>query len=1263
MTLKGQMRGLLAAVLTVCGCLVLSAAVVQADWCSVETPDSVHPGQSFSVRVVLKKTLPAGQLLVCHMHHLKKNGQWGGFYDWCPAQAVETAGETAVFPFTARSGADVAEFIPVVFAAPEGDWERKDWTAWPRKIAFVESAADKAQAEAVKRPESVTFKKSWIRILPGDKKSVRSGEVFTVKVAYNLDPSEDWGGGTTLRLIPLGPWIDNPDGVYTKNRHHVSIAGLRQQDQTVKPGPGIATFAFSIDKGAAHERDSVFFLAQFVGGDGKGWPWSYRGGSFEIVPDVQGIRLTTPAAGGLYLYGETPTIRVVWGDIAAVGSKVTLPFSVIAADGKVVAAFSKDLTVGAPGTIADIALAAFSARGTFAVMTSFKDREGADQTRTAYFCTIPDVAKALGGARAPFGCTGLSSPEECAAAARLGFSYCRLLTGWAGLEPRRGMWDLEDLDARIDRIHAVGIRPWIALAGAPEWVMPADCHAPGFCPYPFEEAGWQDAATTLARRYQGKIWGFEWLNEIVPGDRTQTPVADYARFCAVGTRAVKAVDPNLKVQLAGGLWPRNFRLDLIRAGVCSAIDVLPVHYASSAVVREARADAAAGGCHEVWDNESARGLSVWDMPPVEALTNSLLQSRWIMRRWPGELVAGATTIVYFGGSTDPAGNWSYLLDGHSPRPVAATLAVLAAKLGVARPVGAVHLDPGVIVFLFEKKDGRGLALVMSASETESCAARIPVGASPATGHQPQATGPLRLTDNQGNESTLAAVAGYASLTAAPMPVILENFDLAPLAAAASITIAGQDALTPRPAIRAVAGAELRVPVGISNPLRTPLEATLSLSLGDRVVGTRSCRLAPGATEYVVFACGRISTATDSIASVTWTSPAAAATRTFRIETVSADLLGNLLANGSFEQPDDTDETAAAWRMADVRRVALGGTDPGESGFAAEILDQKNYSSVRQTIDLPAPGRSYLYTAWMRTWNMHAGSNVALVDRAGKRCDYYLPNVFFAPATTRGWTLMTCILPTRSDDVRAEFCPVGQGQGPDGTGRALYDNVRVTIYDGTDYATEAFRAQKGIEADGDLSDWDLSNPVPLLCENQVTGTGGYDWSPTNLSGEAWFAWDDAALYFAARVKDDVHVAQADAAAPDGDAIVLALHPANRVPGTEGKALEWYLSSAASGGGACTLYRPAAHCAGLKSGSLATGAGYDVAVKTVGAITTYECRIPWSEVGGFIPEMGAKLGLSLRLTDADGGTARGAVTWGMGLSPVWAPAAFGVLTLVK
>src|SRR5437868_5628438 len=81
------------------------------------------------------------------------------------------------------------------------------------------------------RPKDISFKKSWITFVsPAQDKPVKAGEEFKVTIKYFLDASENWGEGTKLVLVPLGPWVDCPDGKYTKGRHHEMYPGLFTQE-------------------------------------------------------------------------------------------------------------------------------------------------------------------------------------------------------------------------------------------------------------------------------------------------------------------------------------------------------------------------------------------------------------------------------------------------------------------------------------------------------------------------------------------------------------------------------------------------------------------------------------------------------------------------------------------------------------------------------------------------------------------------------------------------------------------------------------------------------------------------------------------------------------------------------------------------------------------------------------------------------------------------------------------------------------------------
>ena len=92
-----------------------------------------------------------------------------------------------------------------------------------------------------------------------------------------------------------------------------------------------------------------------------------------------------------------------------------------------------------------------------------------------------------------------------------------------------------------------------------------------------------------------------------------------------------------------------------------------------------------------------------------------------------------------------------------------------------------------------------------------------------------------------------------------------------------------------------------------------------------------------------------------------------------------------------------------------------------------------------------------------------------------------------------------------------FTPVVKGPG-----WAMYDNMRVSLYEGTNYAAESYKTRNEIKVDGKLDDWNKSCPIPLLCENQLNlRDKSYKWTPDNMSGVAYLQWDDKYLLLRGR----------------------------------------------------------------------------------------------------------------------------------------------------
>jgi hypothetical protein len=391
------------------------------------------------------------------------------------------------------------------------------------------------------------------------------------------------------------------------------------------------------------------------------------------------------------------------------------------------------------------------------------------------------------------------------------------------------------------------------------------------------------------------------------------------------------------------------------------------------------------------------------------------------------------------------------------------------------------------------------------------------------------------------------------------------------------------------------------------------------------------------------------------------------TRPATAAVIDAASLGNLLPNGDFELPPEPGKPQG-WSGSDaVRRVPSDGLGDGLGKYVLRFDDTKGqWAHFGRSADLPG-GRTYLYTAWVWNHDMHAGSNVTQHMADGTERSLFDVQVFTAGQESPHWQLYTAHVEAPPQMVRAAFTPVTRGNG-----WALYDNLRVTTYEGTDYAAEARRCTKPLKIDGRLDDWEAAGltgcPLPMIGKNQlVVLARPYAWTPKNLSGVAYLAWDESNLYLAGRIRDDVHRPRTGAESMQGDALVVGIDPTHRGLQADGKAVQYVLTSAAPGGGSGrhTLWRPQEHAAGGAWGQLAKDSSvYDLAVRSdPDGTCTYELRIPLSQVGQVRGAVGAKLGVSLMAVDADGEAPSAAMTWGDGLHPAWAPGRFGVVTLVE
>ena len=1212
-------------------CGLARGATTETDWATFTYPDEwdfrAAGDKGFDVTVTLKEGAPIeGNWLQPHLHWMRLAG-YGGFQAWQNPVKKPVVGKPYTFHYKPKVNEDeVNRYAFCAYLAPNGDDKRQVCSQ------FVEIKLPPPPPYP-EMPADCRFKKSYIKI-DEQPEPVRVGEDVVLKVHYYLDPSETWGPKQTiLSVTPLGPWIDNPDGVINKHRHHVSYGGgMFTKDQRIAPGDNVAEFRFKL--GQAFRYNACFFLCKFKTPDGKDWPWDYRGGSLSVAPEIEVFRMYPTARGGMFYYDETPSVALVWGPTAH-GKSVDAKAVVKDVLNRVVG--TRTFRLNPARRVQSLAFPELKARGIFSLTVTAPGygKNGADFEDFCYFGRIPRFER-IEGRATPFGVTNVGNLDLSSLAYDMGFSTVRHFTSWSGIEPMKGKWSLGGLDAAVENNHKAGLKAWIQLHGPPSWTLPPEMGRTGeFEPAPFRLEDWGETIDFLAKRYKGKLYGFEFLNEIVPGKACKDPVKEYVEICRAGYEAAKRNDPNLVCQLAGGLWPHTFRIDCLNAGIAKYIDVLPIHYGNYEGIREAQKDLAVRGIRNVRvaDNETATGYSIWNYPPDMAFEKSLAQCRYVMSRWPDELCAGADFICYFGGNGDACGNWSYMIDLTSPRPVAATLAVVQGKLAYAKPIGKFFIGE-TACHLFEK-DGRPI-LFLATPGKEGVKVAVP------------AKGPLTVVDFQGNETK-----AEGAVATGDMPVIVEGCDLEALRLHAALEVGASGSPVAFPQHTADIES-IKLPVTVRNTYAE--ERAFTVSVENPKWGAASgakVRLAPGESKTVELAFkaarGASAAGATKLGATIATDGVPSVTKPFVLYVTDSSALGNLVVNPAF------DGDMKPWKGQGRQLDAPVPGDPANKALAIDGVG-KGYRHHSETVKLPVPGGTYLYTAWARGYGMGGGSNLDEYGPGGKHIrNYMMLNVFAVPGTgSKGWNYYAKKFTFKPETESLAMTPVATGK--EGA-YAVFDNIQLSLYKGCDYVAFASADAKG------------ASPVPLLCENMVRAENGYEWSEKNVAGVARFTWSKESLVFEATVEDDAMdarpvVGEGGEETLKGDAVALCLFPRIGPDGhPESEQMRWYISKASPGGGsgATTVFRPKKYAMGAKSGQLCKDSSvYSVDISRAGTLTKYRLTIPWAEIPGFTPAKGASFGCNVVLTDADGGERRCSVVWGGGLKDDSADC--GLVTLV-
>lgn len=290
-------------------------------------------------------------------------------------------------------------------------------------------------------------------------------------------------------------------------------------------------------------------------------------------------------------------------------------------------------------------------------------------TRDRWSVAVGAAPTRLIADRSPlFGFTwDFTQPETCGQIGDLmGFSTVRLQEvpwGCAGtdiskaIEPEPGVYHWDELDRRIDWMHAHGLRIIAQVLGTPRWASPHPeddavyiC-MPGFAIWaPKDITVWTRFLEQVVRRYQDRVSIWELWNEPhLPGGSCywrDTP-EHYVAMLTEGYRTIKAIQPTAEVWNGGiGMRYLPFYRKLVRLGGGAAYDRLSMHGTGCDPAQFYAIDRAAGLTPRPWVNSEHHGILVNPAMSAEQPSERALARRLVLDAF-GQLARGAGLICQF----------------------------------------------------------------------------------------------------------------------------------------------------------------------------------------------------------------------------------------------------------------------------------------------------------------------------------------------------------------------------------------------------------------------------------------------------------------------------------------------------------------------------------------------------------------------------------------------------------------------------------------
>lgn len=188
---------------------------------------------------------------------------------------------------------------------------------------------------------------------------------------------------------------------------------------------------------------------------------------------------------------------------------------------------------------------------------------GKNQSGTLHFTRSVSAEPSADKTAIRIGLQGLGHPANSAHAVptgkAMGISVSRVGANWNKVQPRKGVWDWSEADARIKKITAAGIEPQMLLGYCPVWASSSKERRPApngqnwgdWAKYPpVNPEDWRQYIRAAAKRYKGQSQLWEIWNEADWG-YFQGSTEEYLTLLKIAYEELKAVDPNNLVLTSG----------------------------------------------------------------------------------------------------------------------------------------------------------------------------------------------------------------------------------------------------------------------------------------------------------------------------------------------------------------------------------------------------------------------------------------------------------------------------------------------------------------------------------------------------------------------------------------------------------------------------------------------------------------------------------------------------------------------------------------